>query len=55
MSAVTLYLGLHVLLHIWDVAAGRLDPDHLLIDFPGVAGPTIIAAALVYWLRADRA
>lgn len=54
MSAVTLYLGLHVLLHIWDVAAGRLAPDHLLIDFPRVAGPTIIAAALVYWLRTDR-
>ncbi|HEY4343796.1 MAG TPA: hypothetical protein VGN05_05580 [Parvibaculum sp.] len=55
MSAVTLYLGLHVLLHIWDIAAGRLPLDHLVVDFPGVAGPTIIAAVLVWWVRNDRA
>ncbi|MCE9651364.1 MAG: hypothetical protein K8R18_17220 [Parvibaculum sp.] len=55
MSAVTLYLGLHVGLHLWDIAAGRLDVDHLIVDAPGVLGPTLVAAALVYWTRNDRA
>ncbi len=55
MSAVTLFLGLHVLLHIWDIAAGRLSLHHLVIDAPGVLGPTLVAALLVWWVRADRA
>jgi hypothetical protein len=55
MSAVTLYLGLHVGLHLWDIAAGRLDVDHLIVDAPGVLGPTLVAAALACWTRNDRA
>jgi hypothetical protein len=55
MSAVTLFLGLHVCLHLWDVAVGRLPLDHLVIDAPGVLGPTIITALLVWWTRPDRA
>jgi hypothetical protein len=55
MSAVTLFLGLHVGLHIWDVAAGRLHLDHLLIDAPGVLGPTIVTGLLVWWTRTNRA
>lgn len=55
MSAVTLFLGLHVLLHIWDIAAGRLPLDHLIVDLPGVAGPTVVAGLLLFWVRSDRA
>ncbi len=55
MSVVTLFLGLHVGLHIWDVIAGRLALDHLIIDAPGVLGPTLVTAALVWWTRGDRA
>ncbi len=55
MSVVTLFLGLHVGLHLWDVAAGRLPLDHLLIDAPGVLGPALIAAWLVWWTKAERA
>ena len=55
MSVVTLFLGLHVGLHIWDIAAGRLPLDHLIRDLPGVVGPTIVTALLVWWTRAERA
>lgn len=55
MSVVTLFLGLHVGLHIWDVIAGRLPLDHLIIDAPGVLGPTLVTAALAWWTRNDRA
>lgn len=55
MSVVTLFLGLHVGLHLWDIAAGRLHLDHLLIDAPGVLGPMLVTALLVWWTKADRA
>lgn len=54
MSVVTLFLGLHVLLHVWDIAAGRLPLDHLIRDLPGVVGPTVVTALLVWWTRSDR-
>lgn len=52
--SVTLFLGLHALLHVWDMAAGRLEPDHLLIDAPGVFAPVLVAALLAFWLRDER-
>jgi hypothetical protein len=55
LAAVTTYLGLHVLLHVWDVAAGRLPLDHLIMDIPGVLLPALATAALAWWLRGDRA
>lgn len=55
MSVVTLFLGLHVGLHLWDIALGRLHLDHLLIDAPGVLGPMVVTALLVWWTKADRA
>lgn len=53
LAVVTLYLGLHALLHLWDVAAGRLEPDHLLIDAPGVFLPVLVVALLTWWVRND--
>jgi len=41
-----LLLGLHALLHLWDVAAARLPLDHLWIDLPGVFLPPLLAAWL---------
>jgi hypothetical protein len=55
MSAVTMFLGLHVALHIWDVIAGRLPLDHLIIDLPGVLGPTLVTGFLIWWTRTERA
>ncbi|MEP2827691.1 hypothetical protein [Parvibaculum sp.] len=54
LSAVTLYLGLHAALHIWDIAAARLPLEHILIDLPGVFMPPLIAAALVWWCAPAR-
>jgi hypothetical protein len=54
MSAVAIYHFLHVFLHVWDVAAGRLPPDHLTTDIPGVLFPALIAAGLAWWLRNER-
>ena len=55
MSAATIFLGLHVGLHLWDVAAGRLELHHLAIDAPGVLGPALITGWLVWWTRNERA
>lgn len=49
LGAVTLYLTLHALLHVWDIAAARLPLSHLLIDLPGVFAPPLVAAALAWW------
>ena len=48
LLAVTLYLGLHAGLHLWDIAAARLPLDHLLVDAPGVFLPVLFFA----WLAA---
>lgn len=55
MSVVTLFLGLHALLHVWDIAAGRLPLDHLIRDLPGVLGPTLVTGFLIWWTRHERA
>lgn len=51
MGVVTVFLGLHTGLHIWDMAAGRLPLDHLLIDAPGVLGPALVTGWLAWWTR----
>lgn len=55
LGAVTLYLGLHAGLHVWDIAAARLPMEHILIDLPGVFLPPLIAAALTWWCAPARA
>jgi hypothetical protein len=55
LSSVTLLLGLHALLHLWDIAAGRLDTHHLIVDAPGVFAPVLVTGLLAYWVRNDRA
>lgn len=54
LGAVTLYLGLHALLHVWDIAAARLPAEHVLVDLPGVFLPPFIAAALTWWCAPAR-
>jgi hypothetical protein len=54
LSAVAVYHFLHVFLHVWDVAAGRLPIDHLTMDIPGVLLPALFSAALAWWVRNDR-
>lgn len=49
LGGVTLYLALHGLLHVWDIAAARLPAEHILLDLPGVFLPPFISAALAWW------
>jgi hypothetical protein len=54
-AVAALFHGLHGVVHVLDVAAGRLPPAHLLEDLPTVYAPTLalIAIAIVS-LRAAR-
>jgi hypothetical protein len=47
------FLGLHALLHVWDVAAGRLPASHALGDAPLVFLPAVLTLALTYWLKPE--
>ncbi len=49
LGGVTLYLALHGLLHVWDIAAARLPAEHILMDVPGVFLPPFLSAALAWW------
>lgn len=44
--AAALFYGLHALVHVADLASGRLAADHWLIDLPGVFVPAIVLAAM---------
>ena len=54
-AVAALFHGLHGVVHVLDVAAGRLPPVHLLEDLPGVYAPTLaLIAVAVVSLRAAR-
>ncbi len=55
LGAGTLFLGLHALLHVWDIAAGRLPAEHVLMDMPGVFLPAFVGAFLTWWCAPHRA
>lgn len=40
------FYGLHALVHVLDLASGRLDSHHWLLDLPGVFLPAIVLAVL---------
>ena len=46
LLAATLFFGLHALIHVADLAAGRLHAGHWLVDFPGVFLPAIFLGVL---------
>ena len=56
VAAVALFYVLHALVHVTDLASGRLDTDHWLIDLPGVFVPAIVFAVLCWprWWQAER-
>ncbi|MEQ8266876.1 MAG: hypothetical protein RH982_06755 [Parvibaculum sp.] len=54
LGAGALFLGLHALLHVWDIAAGRLPMEHMLMDMPGVFLPPLLAALLTWWCAPAR-
>ena len=56
LLAATLFYGLHALVHLADLASGRLHADHWLIDFPGVFLPAIVLGLLCLprWWREVR-
>jgi len=55
VTAVALFSVLHALVHLTDLAGGRLDADHWLIDLPGVFVPAALFAVLSLprWWPAD--
>jgi len=44
--AVSLFYGLHAAVHLWDLARGRLDASHWLMDLPGVFLPAVALGVL---------
>lgn len=54
IGAGTLFLGLHALLHVWDIAAARLPAEHIVMDMPGVFLPVFIGALLMWWCAPGR-
>lgn len=54
LAIAALFLGAHAVLHVFDTARGFVDPDHWLVDFPGVYLPALLTIALT-WRAARRA
>lgn len=43
---LTLFYGLHALVHVWDTSRGLVGPEHWSIDFPAVYLPSVFLVAL---------
>ena len=54
-ASAALFLGLHGLIHVAEVASGVQPPAHLLEDFPGVYLPVLLLAGVVFASRARSA
>jgi hypothetical protein len=51
-ASAALFLGLHGLIHVYEVAIGAQPPVHLLEDFPGVYLPALLLAGIAWRARA---
>jgi len=51
-ASAALFLGLHGLIHVVEVARGVQPPLHLLEDFPGVYLPALLLVAIAWRARA---
>ena len=52
--AAAVFYALHGLIHVFDLASGRLDAHHWLIDLPGVFLPAVVLGVLCaprWWSR----
>jgi hypothetical protein len=47
---VTLFSGLHALVHVYDTGRGLVGPEHWGIDFPAVYLPTVLLIVLTVML-----
>ena len=45
-ASAALFLGLHGLIHVFEVVTGMQPPAHLLEDFPGVYLPALLLAGI---------
>jgi hypothetical protein len=58
-AAATLWLIVHAVFHLWEVAVGICSPSVIVRDFAAVTLPAIIGAVLTLWAinhsRAERA
>jgi hypothetical protein len=48
-GAATLWLSVHALFHLWEVAVGICAPSVIPRDFPAVTLPALIGIALTLW------
>jgi len=56
LAIVTLFYGLHALVHVYDTLRGLVGPAHWAIDFPGVYLPALLLVAMtVAAARSERA
>lgn len=53
VAVAALFLGLHALVHLWDMAAGREPWSHLLADLPTIFLPPALAAWLARPMSAE--
>lgn len=53
-ATAALFLGLHGLIHVYEVAIGVQPVSHLLEDFPGVYLPALLLAGIAIRSRAQR-
>jgi hypothetical protein len=53
-ASAALFLGLHGLIHVFEVASGAQPPAHLLEDFPGVYLPALLLAGIALNSRARK-
>ena len=50
-TAAALFIGLHGVIHLAEVAVGAVSPGHLLEDFPGVYLPALLLAGIAFTSR----
>lgn len=46
LTLVTLFNGLHALVHVYDTSRGLVGPEHWRIDFPAIYLPTVVLCLL---------
>lgn len=51
-TSAALFIGIHGLIHVFEVLGGVQPPVHLLEDFPGVYLPALLLGAIAYRARA---
>ena len=51
MGLITLFFGIHALIHVFDTLRGHVDMDHFLLDFPLTYLPAILLVVVFLMAR----